>query len=159
MQKKTTKKATAKKTVKKAVKKTVKKTVVKAASKTVAKKKTAPVQPTDKEFAVEAARIARDRHCTEIVLLDLQGLSPATDYFLIATGTSDRQSRSVADEILMLAKKKYNLQCFGKAGYDQGQWILLDFVSVVIHIFNDKYRDYYNLEMLWGDAKKIDFDD
>ncbi len=111
----------------------------------------------DKEFAVQAARIARDRHCTDIVLLDLRGISPATDYFLIATGTSDRQSRTVADEVLMLAKQKFNLQCFGNAGYEQGQWILLDFVNVVVHIFDAKYREYYNLEMLWGDAKRIDY--
>jgi ribosome-associated protein len=162
MQKKTTPKtspAAAKKTVKKVTKKAVKKTVKKTAAKKTAVKKKAAAPPlsSDQQFAIEAARIARDLHCTDIVLLDLTGLSPATDYFLIATGTSDRQSRTVADEISMLAKKKFNLHCFGTAGYDQGQWILLDFVSVVVHVFNDKYRDYYNLEMLWGDAKKIDY--
>lgn len=152
-------KKTIKKTVKKTAKKTVKKVTKKAVKKTVKKavKTVTPTLPEDKQFAIEAARIARDLHCTEVVLLDLEGLSPATDYFLIATGTSDRQSRTVADEISMLAKKKFNLQCFGTAGYEKGQWILLDFVSVVIHIFDAKYRDYYNLEMLWGDAKKIDF--
>jgi ribosome-associated protein len=152
-------KKTIKKTVKKTAKKTVKKVTKKAVKKTVKKavKTVTPPLPEDKQFAIEAARIARDLHCTEVVLLDLEGLSPATDYFLIATGTSDRQSRTVADEISMLAKKKFNLQCFGTAGYEKGQWILLDFVSVVIHIFDAKYRDYYNLEMLWGDAKKIDF--
>ena len=154
-EKKTVKKTT--KTVKKAVKKTAKKTVAKkaAAKKAVAKKVAPP--PSDRNFAVEAARLARDLHCTDIVLLDLQGLSPATDFFLIATGTSDRQSRTVADEIALLAKQKYGIRCFGAAGYDKGQWILMDFVSVVVHIFDGKYRDYYNLEMLWGDAKKIEY--
>ena len=156
MQKKTTKK-----TVKKATKKTVKKVVKKAVKKTV--KKTVitvtPPLPEDRQFAIEAARIARELHCTDVVLLDLEGLSPATDYYLIATGTSDRQSRTVADEISMLAKKKFDLKTFGTAGYDKGQWILLDFVSVVVHVFDGKYRDYYNLEMLWGDAKKINIDE
>ncbi len=167
MQKKTTKKAAsaAKKTVKKTVKKAVKKTTTRKpegetpsniAVKKAVKKKAAPL-PNDKAFATAAAQIARDLHCRDIVLLDLTGLSPATDYFLIATGTSDRQGRTVADEITMLAKKEYNIKCFGTAGYEQGQWILLDFVTVVVHIFADKYRDYYNLEMLWGDAKKIDY--
>jgi ribosome-associated protein len=161
MPKKTTKKTTKKaapKTVKKVVKKTVKKTAVKTVSKTVAKKKVAaPPLSDDRQFAIEAARVARDLHCTDVILLDLTGLSPATDYYLIATGTSDRQSRTVADEISVLAKKKFNLQCFGTAGYEKGQWILLDFVSIVVHVFDVKYRDYYNLEMLWGDAKKIDY--
>jgi ribosome-associated protein len=161
MPKKTTKKTTKKaapKTVKKVVKKTVKKTAVKTVSKTVAKKKTAaPPLSDDRQFAIEAARVARDLHCTDVILLDLTGLSPATDYYLIATGTSDRQSRTVADEISVLAKKKFNLHCFGTAGYEKGQWILLDFVSIVVHVFDVKYRDYYNLEMLWGDAKKIDY--
>ena len=161
MQKKTTKKTTKKaapKTVKKVVKKTVKKTAVKTVTKTVAKKKVAaPPLSDDRQFAIEAARIARDLHCTDVILLDLTGLSPATDYYLIATGTSDRQSRTVADEISVLAKKKFNLKCFGTAGYEKGQWILLDFVSIVVHVFDVKYRDYYNLEMLWGDAKKIDY--
>ncbi len=107
-----------------------------------------------KEFAVNAAEIAKQRNCTDITVLDLRGLSPATDYFLIATGTSDRQSRAVADEINQAAKKcKFNR--FGQAGYEKGQWILLDYVDVVVHIFNKKYRDYYDLEMLWGDAEKI----
>jgi len=156
MQKKTTKK-----TVKKATKKTIKKVVKKAVKKTVKKtvKTVTPPLPEDRQFAIEAARIARELHCTDVVLLDLEGLSPATDYYLIVTGTSDRQSRTVADEISMLAKKKFNLKTFGTAGYDKGQWILLDFVSVVVHVFDIKYRDYYNLEMLWGDAKKINIDE
>lgn len=155
-------KQTAKKVTKKVAPKATKKATKKVAKKTDApvttKKKTPPLRTDDREFAIQAARIAQDRHCTEIVLLDLRGLSPATDYFLIATGTSDRQSRTVADEIMMLAKKEFDLHCFGKAGYDKGQWILLDFVSVVVHIFEDRYRDYYNLDMLWGDAPKLTID-
>jgi ribosome-associated protein len=156
MAKKTTKKATPKAVPAAAVKKAVKKTVKKAvAKKTPPKKAAAPLD--DRQFAIEAARIARDLHCTDVVLLDLTGMSPATDFFLIATGTSDRQSRTVADEIMLLAKKTFGLTCFGKAGYEQGQWVLLDYVSVVIHIFAREYRDYSNREMLWGDAKKIDY--
>jgi ribosome-associated protein len=107
-------------------------------------------------FAVTAARIADQRHCNDIVILDLRGLSPATDYFVIATGTSDRQMRTVADEISQEAKKQ-NQQRFGRAGYEQGRWIVLDFIDVVIHIFDNEYRDYYDLELLWGDAKRVDY--
>ena len=111
----------------------------------------------DKEpraFALAAAKLAAERHCSDIVVLDLKGISPATDYFVIATGTSDRQMRAVSDEICETAKKQH-LQRFGRAGYEQARWILLDFVDVVIHIFDSEYRDYYDLELLWGDAKKL----
>ncbi len=109
-----------------------------------------------KEFAQEAARIAESRHCTDIVVLDLRGLSSATDYFVIATGTSNRQMRTVADEITQEAKKR-GMSRFGLAGYEQARWILLDFVDVVVHLFDPEYRGYYDLEMLWGDAEKIDY--
>ena len=111
----------------------------------------------DKNFAFAAAKIAKDRNCTDIIVLDLTGKSPATNYFLIATGTSDRQARTVADEICVQAKKA-GFQRFGQAGYEQGRWILLDFVDVVVHIFDSEYRQYYNLEMLWGDAEKVKID-
>jgi ribosome-associated protein len=108
----------------------------------------------ERKFAIEAARLAHDRHCTDIVILDLKGISSAADYFIIATGTSDRQCKSVADEISMLAKE-YKQSKFGTAGYEQGRWVLLDFIDVVVHLFDDEMREYYDLEMLWGDAKKI----
>ncbi len=112
----------------------------------------------DKELALTAAKIARDRHCTNITVLDLTGISPATNFYVIATGTSNRQSRTVADEISVEAKQQGH-QRFGIAGYDRGQWILLDFVSVVVHIFDQEHRDYYNLDMLWGDAKHLTLDE
>jgi len=110
-----------------------------------------------KAFALAAAKVAASRHCSDIVVLDLRGKSPATDYFVIATGTSDRQMRTVADEVCEAAKKR-GLQRFGRAGYEQARWILLDFIDVVIHIFDREYRDYYDLELLWGDAKRLNID-
>ena len=90
--------------------------------------------------------------------MDLTGISPATDYFVIATGTSDRQMRALTDEICQDAKKEGTFR-FGRAGYEQGRWILVDFVDVVIHLFDAEYRDYYDLELLWGDAKRLTIDD
>jgi ribosome-associated protein len=111
----------------------------------------------DKDFALAAAKIAMERNCTDIIVLDLIGKSPATDYFVIATSTSDRQGRTVADEICT-ESKKFGLEKFGQAGYEQGRWILIDFVNVIVHIFDSEYRDYYNLEMLWGDASVLKTD-
>lgn len=116
----------------------------------MAKKKEA----SSKKFALTAAKVAQGLHCRDIVVLNLSGKSPATDYFVIATGTSGRQMRTVADEINEEARKMGH-QRFGRAGYEQGRWILLDYVDVVIHIFDGEYRDYYELEQLWGDAEKI----
>jgi ribosome-associated protein len=107
-----------------------------------------------KAFALAAAKVADERHCSDIVVLDLRGLSPATDYFVIATGTSDRQMRTVADEIRG-AGKEQGMALFGRAGYEQARWILLDFIDVVIHIFDKEYREYYDLELLWGDAARL----
>lgn len=107
-----------------------------------------------RELALEAGKIAIGRHCTDTVVLDLKGKSPATDYFVIATGTSDRQIRNVADDICQVAKKNGH-SLFGRAGYDQGKWVLLDFVDIVIHIFDEEYREHYDLELLWGDAEKL----
>ena len=111
----------------------------------------------EKKFALAAAKIAAERHCSDIVVLDLTGMSPATDYFVIATGTSGRQMRTVADEISQAAREM-GFQRFGRAGYEQGRWILLDYINVVVHIFDSEYRDYYDLELLWGDAKRLKID-
>lgn len=119
----------------------------------MAKRKTAEAET----FALAAARIAADRHCTDIVVLNLKGISPATDYFVIVTGTSDRQMRTVADEICEVARE-HDLQRFGRAGYEQARWILLDFIDVVVHIFDAEYRDYYDLDLLWGDAERLTVD-
>ena len=112
----------------------------------------------DKQLALAAANIARDRNCTDITVLDLTGISPATNFFVIATSTSDRQARTVADEISKEARQQGH-QRFGIAGYSKGHWILLDYVTVVVHIFDPEQRDYYNLEMLWGDAKQLTIDE
>jgi ribosome-associated protein len=119
----------------------------------LAKKKTAEAEI----FALAAARIATGRHCRDIVVLNLKGISPATDYFVIATGTSDRQMRTVADEICEAAREQ-GLQRFGRAGYEQARWILLDFIDVVVHIFDSEHREYYDLELLWGDAERLIID-
>ncbi len=108
-------------------------------------------------FALAAARVAQERHCSEITVLDLRGSSPATDYFVIATGTSSRQMRTVADEVSQQGRDM-GFPRFGRAGYDQARWILLDFVDVVVHVFDEEYRQYYDLEMLWGDAEELTID-
>lgn len=108
-----------------------------------------------KEFAIQAARIALELNSKDVMVVDLRGISPATDFFVIVTSTSDRQGRTVCDDISVFAKA-HGFPRFGLAGHEQGQWILADFVDVVVHIFDEEYRNYYELETLWGDAKQLE---
>lgn len=110
----------------------------------------------DPKFAKEAARIASDRKAEDVTVMDLRGISPVTDYFVICTGTSDRQMRAICDEIREYGQR-IGLRSIGVAGYDTGQWILIDFVNVVVHIFTPEHREYYDLELLWGDAPRVDW--
>ena len=107
-----------------------------------------------RELAVAAARAAHDANCEEILVLDLRGISPVTDYFVIATGTSDRQMRSVAQDIAehgaSVGQKVWHV-----AGEETAEWIVMDFVDVVVHLFDETHRHYYDLELIWGDAPKV----
>jgi ribosome-associated protein len=107
-----------------------------------------------RKLAVAAARLAHDSRGEDIIVLDLRGISPVTDYFVIVTGTSDRQMRSVADDIEKHGKE-VGQQVWHVAGRDSGHWILLDFVDVVVHIFDAEYRGYYDLELIWGEAPRV----
>ena len=107
-------------------------------------------------FAVASARLSQDTNCEDIVVLDLRDVSPVTDYFVICTGTSDRQMRSTADDLKEYGKA-HGYKVWHVAGMDTGGWIVLDFVDVVVHIFDEKNRNYYDLELIWGGAPRIDW--
>jgi len=107
-----------------------------------------------RQLAVAAARIAKTDNCRDIVVLDLRGVSPITDYFVIATGTSDRQMRSVADDLATYGRK-IGQKLWKMAGQDTAEWIVMDFVDVVVHLFDEDHRRYYDLELMWGEAPKV----
>jgi ribosome-associated protein len=107
-----------------------------------------------RSLAVEAARAAEQNNCTDIVVLDLRGVSPVTDYFVIATGTSNRQMRSVHDDIIARGQSA-GQRVWQVAGLEAADWIVLDFVDVVVHLFDAEHRRYYDLEMMWGDAPRV----
>ena len=106
-------------------------------------------------FAVEAGRLLRDRHCEDVLLLDVSGLSQVCDYVLIATGTSDRQMKSVSDEVADLGEEM-KFPAFRKNIDTGATWIVVDFITVVLHLFEPQRRAYYDLEDLWSDAKHIE---
>ncbi|MBX3375262.1 MAG: ribosome silencing factor [Phycisphaeraceae bacterium] len=105
-------------------------------------------------FAVEAARLAADRHCEDVRLLDVRGLSQVCDFVLVASGTSDRQMRSVADELADLGKASGH-PAFRTNSDAESTWIVVDFVTVVAHLFEPGQRAYYDLESLWSDARPV----
>ena len=109
-----------------------------------------------RELAVLAARTARDYNTEDIVVLDLRNLSPVTEYFVIGTGTSPRQLRTVADSVAK-AGEAAGQQVWRTAGAETGNWILLDFVDVVVHLFDSAHRAYYDLELIWGGAPRVDW--
>jgi ribosome-associated protein len=109
-----------------------------------------------RDFAIRVARLAVDLRAEDIVVLDLRDLSPVTDFFVICSGTSDRQMRALYDA-LGTDGKSCGWAPFGSAGHDSTTWMLLDFVDVVVHIFSPEYRQYYDLELLWGDAPRVEW--
>ncbi|UCD75667.1 MAG: ribosome silencing factor [Phycisphaerales bacterium] len=110
-----------------------------------------------RRFVIEAARLLHDRHCEDIVLLDVRDLSHVCDYVLIATGTSDRQMKSVADELEDLGDEHEN-PCF-RSNKDTGvTWIVIDFIDLVAHLFEPNQRAYYDLEALWSDAPRLQWE-
>jgi len=107
-------------------------------------------------FAAHAARLLADGRCEAVTALDLRGVSQVADFFVIATGTSDRQMQSLAADIKALGRDSGHA-VFQSNGVDGGDWVIIDFVHLVVHLFSDEKRAYYDLESLWGDGKRIDW--
>jgi ribosome-associated protein len=105
-------------------------------------------------FAVAAARVAADLKTDDVQVLDLRGLSSLADYFVVGTGTSDRQMHAVLDRIEEQARRM-GRKPFKVSDSRSANWILADYVDVVIHLFDRQHRDYYDLDGLWGDAPRV----
>jgi ribosome-associated protein len=110
-----------------------------------------------RRFAIEAARLAASTRCHSVVILDVSALSPVTDFFVLATGTSDRQMRSVAEEIAEFGEGQ-DFKALSISGLEGGSWILVDFFDVVLHVFNNDSRQFYDLDSLWGDAPRVEWE-
>lgn len=105
-------------------------------------------------FAVDSARLLHDDKCTDIVLLDVRGLSQVTDFIVIGSGTSERQMRSVLSHVEDLGATQ-GFTAFRTSSDERAAWLLADFVHVVVHLFEPNTRAHYDLEMLWGDAPRV----
>jgi ribosome-associated protein len=116
-----------------------------------------PVPPTDRvalELARRIVELAEDKKAADIVLLDLTPLTSLADYFVICSGGSERQLGAIADGIVSSLRDE-KVRPIGREGTAVSHWILLDFGSVVVHIFTPPERDYYGLEKHWAEARTI----
>ena len=109
------------------------------------------------ERALAAARVADLNRGRDIVIIDLRELTPIFDYFVLVTGSSRRQLHAISEEIDQVLEKDFGDKRLGLEGYAESRWILLDFGDVVVHMFDEETRGYYDLEQLWAGAKRVPF--
>lgn len=113
--------------------------------------------PAEDEFFARvetAARAAADKKAQDIVLLRLSAITSFTDYFLICSGNSARQVQAIADEVQAQLKKQ-GVRPLNVEGYNSAEWVLIDYGPLVVHIFSENARRFYDLERLWRDAEKV----
>ncbi len=103
----------------------------------------------------QAAELALERKGHDVSVLDLRGISTATDYFVLASGTSDVQVKAIADHVVEELKKE-GVRPQHVEGLRGGRWVLIDYVDFVVHVFHPHARAFYQLETLWGDAPRWD---
>ena len=105
------------------------------------------------------AEAAIEKQATDVVILDLRGLDAVTDCFVICTGGVNQQVRAIADHIQKQVKDQTDDRLLHREGTDTLNWVILDYVNVVAHVFKPSFREFYRLENLWGDAKLIEVGD
>jgi ribosome-associated protein len=110
---------------------------------------------TSKEKALSLAEAICDRKGLEVRVLDLRGVASFSDFFIIASATSDRHARALAQAV---QERSHELgdRPIGVEGEETGRWILIDLGDVVVHVFQEEARAYYDLERLWGEAESVE---
>jgi len=116
-----------------------------------------PLHPETTVTASKAATAIDDKKGLGVVLLDVSGLLVITDVFVIATGTSRRHVKTLAEETETQLKAD-DRRPLRREGFEDGTWVLLDYGDVVVHVFDEETRAYYDLERLWGDAPRLAFE-
>lgn len=107
-------------------------------------------------MAIGAARAAASKQAADIVILDVRDVIVITDYFVIATGGTERQVRTIVDAVEKVLRDRGE-RPIRREGEAEGRWVLLDYVDVVVHVFGQEERDFYDLERLWRDAPTVDW--
>jgi len=122
-----------------------------------------PVSNEQRDYSLRMAhavvKAAAENRGQDILVIDLTQQTSMFDFFVIVTGSSRRQLHAIASEIDRVLRKEMGEQRFSISGYDESRWIVLDFGSVVVHLFDEETRAYYDLESLWADGRRIDVSD
>lgn len=114
----------------------------------------APTTYTSTALAQRIAALCQEFKATDVIILSLKGVTDMTDYFVIASGSSDTHVRSTAQRVEEELKRE-GARPAHVEGMEQGRWVILDYVDVVVHVFHPALRSYYQLERLWGDAAVV----
>lgn len=108
--------------------------------------------------ALIAAEAASAKKAGDIVILDVEPLIGITDYFVICSGNTERQVKTIADEV-MRQMLENGLKAYRREGERENRWVLLDYLDIVVHIFHVEEREFYSIERLWRDAASVPFED
>lgn len=121
----------------------------------VEQKKTTPFSELDEEVKL-ALTCASEKKASHLVAIDLREIASFTEFFIIATANNQRQTQAISDEINEQLKKQLDSRPVRIEGYSSGEWILLDYGDFIVHVFEKNAREFYDLERLWLDAKRVE---
>ena len=111
--------------------------------------------PEPRELALLATEAAAEKKAEDLMVIDVAETLVITAYFVLATGRTDRQVRTIADEVEKVLREQAGVKPLGREGEREGKWVLLDFGDVVVHVFQPDEREFYRLEKLWSDAPRV----
>lgn len=109
---------------------------------------------TPRQLALIAAEVCSDKKAKDIVVLDVRKITTISDYFIICSTSNERQARAIADG-LRVRMKELGKRELGVEGVADGRWVLQDFADIVVHVFHESQREFYDIEGLWADAKQV----
>lgn len=118
---------------------------------------TSPAELVGLSLARACSRYAEEKQAGDVVVLDLQGLSQLCDYFVLCSGASLPQLKAIREEIVTKLSQEHGVRTYHRDGAAESQWMVLDFIDVVVHIFHKDLRKRYAIEDLWADAPQIDW--
>lgn len=114
---------------------------------------------TDIEMVKKAVQILDNKKAVDIKVIKIGDISVLANYFIIATGTSSTQVKSLADEVDFKFATEDKIEPHNREGYQSGNWIVLDYIDVIIHVFHTETREFYDLERLWQDGEQINIEE
>ncbi len=110
-----------------------------------------------RETGPRIARLLEEKKAENPVIIEVRDLLPVCDYFIIATGRNKQHLEALSKQIEDLMSSVPEISLMGKEGLDEGLWVLMDYGSIVVHLFQEHVREYYRIEGLWADAPRIDY--